>query len=227
MMAGAVCGAQSAGSGMDVDRLIRGIQAAESRIQSARCTITVSAKNTDIRLKDASGAPFLPVPERMMTIVATKGRKSYWEDVTNGSASVAFRTIHDGKQTYDCFVPKRADSGQPTMWVPSRAGAQDMKEWMYEVQGKNILELLRHHQYRTLTASSSPDVGCVCTLTFDPQNHLGAPELKTASVDIAPACGYAIVRVRTDGLITQEITRFTRASWRADIPVERLRPVCS
>jgi hypothetical protein len=210
MMAGAVCVAQPAGSGVDVDRLIQGIQAAESRIRSARCTITVSAKNMDVRLKDKNGVPALLMPEHMVTVVATRGQKSYWEDVTVRNAPVAFRTIHDGKQTYDIFVPKRPDSGQPTMWVPSRAGAQGMKEWMYEVLGKNILDLLRHHQYDTLEASSSSDFGPVFTVTFDPRNHLGTPDLKTASVDIAPAYGYAIVRVRTNGLVTQEITGFTR-----------------
>ncbi len=221
ILAGAGSRAQS-GGGVDVDRLVQGIQAAEARIQSAKCTITVSAKNADIPLKDANGLAVPPMPENMVTIVATKGRKAYMETVSTSDDPppsphsalfyrYARRFINDGKQSYHNESPKNPASGQPTMWIPvSQAGAAGVKEWLYHVNlNKNVLDLLRNRQYTGVAASSSPAFGPVVTITFDPQKHLDTPE-KSESIDLAPAYGYAIVRVRTDGLVTQEITKFTR-----------------
>ncbi|GEM_PF-4976073 len=190
------------------ERVVRGLEVAQNKIRSAQCTITLRAKNANVPLKDQNGIVVPPMPEKMVTVVATKGRKSYTENTS--TAPVTSRTIYDGKQAYMSTSAKIPNPDQPMVWQATRAGAGGVKEWMYDLFGKNVLDLLKAGQFKNLTSSSSPDYGEVVTVTFDPRKDLAGIPLRTVSVDLAPTYGFAVVKMRTDGLVTQQITKFVR-----------------
>lgn len=207
--------AQLPESGASLDSAIKGLQVAQSRIGSAKCTVTIRATNEMVR-KDKFGVEVSPQPEVIVQIVANKGKMAFTETLITGNDRVASnlrtsnREIHDGKDGYIQLTYRDRASGRQVMWIPSTVSKWGVKDWMYQVLGKNILDLLRNRKYDAIVPAESATFGPILRVTLDPKRHLDGQPLTTASVDLAPAFGYAIVSMRTDGLTTQEITKFSR-----------------
>lgn len=209
LTAARACGGQGA-SRRDTDRLIQGIESARARIRSVKCVITTFGRNSGAQARAENGTIVPPMSEYRKTIVASKGRKWYSEDVTDTRGPVSYRNLSDGNQAYMVFAPRDPGSRQPTLWQPMGGRSGGPKEWMYEVLGRDLPTLLKEHRYRAVAPSSAASrFGPLITVTFSPSD-LGDPHMKPATADIAPERGFTVVGVRTDGKVVQETAELTR-----------------